>query len=159
MFRLTKLADYGIVIMTHLAQSQAQDRAQASTQEIAHATCIPQPMAGKILKSLARAGLLRSQRGAHGGYELSRPATAITVAEVIEALEGPIAITECVEAGPGCDLHLLCPARTNWQRINDAIRDALGGVSIDEMARGIPEAFLHAHERHAHERHEQAARA
>ena len=156
MIRLSKLADYGIVMMTHLARAQALAGptaegvpvgagapGQASAQMIASDTSIPQPMASKILKLLGRADLLRSQRGAHGGYELARPASQISVAEVIEALEGPIALTQCIDESDGdCCIETLCPARSNWQRINGAIRDALDGISIGEMSRAIPEAFM-----------------
>jgi len=138
--KLSKLADYGIVIMTHLARP---GRAQASAMAIAEATQIPSPMASKVLKALARDGLLRSQRGVKGGYELARPASGITVAEIIECLDGPIAVTDCVDGGPGdCVIESLCPARTNWDRINQAIRGALDEVSLAEMAEAIPLAFL-----------------
>ena len=139
MFRLSKLADYGIVIMTNLARRP--DR-QFSAAEIAADSLIPQPTVSKILKMLTRADLLTSHRGAKGGYGLSRAGDAITVAEVITAIEGPIALTACIEEGSGgCDIERLCPARANWQRINDAIRGALDGVNIEEMALAIPEAF------------------
>jgi FeS assembly SUF system regulator len=137
--RLSKLADYGIVIMTHMARHA--DR-QHSAVEIAAEAHLPQPMASKILKGLARAGLLTSSRGAKGGYVLARPATAINVADIITALEGPIALTACIEDGPGeCDIEAMCPARANWQRINDAIRGALEEISLAEMAHAIPPAF------------------
>jgi FeS assembly SUF system regulator len=137
--KLSKLADYGIVIMTHLARPGG---VQASAQEIAQATRVPQPMAQKILKALAREGLLRSQRGVKGGYELARAARLITVAQIIEALDGPIAITDCVDGAQGdCVIESLCPARTNWERINSAIRDALQEVTLAEMADAIPLAF------------------
>jgi FeS assembly SUF system regulator len=139
LIRLSKLADYGIVIMTHLARPGG---VQSSAQEIAHATRIPQPMASKILKVLARGGLLRSQRGVKGGYELARPAGMITVAEIIETLDGPIAVTDCVDGASGdCVIESLCPARTNWERINGAIREALGEVTLAEMAHAVPAAF------------------
>lgn len=139
MIKLSKLADYGIVIMTHLARP---GRGQSSAHEIAQATQVPPPMASKILKALARDGLLRSQRGVKGGYELARPATAISVAEIIETLDGPIAVTDCVDGAPGdCMIESLCPARTNWERINSAIRDALAEVTLAEMANAIPAAF------------------
>ena len=139
MIKLSKLADYGIVIMTHLARPGS---VQASAQEIAQATRIPQPMAQKILKTLAREGLLRSQRGVKGGYELARPAGSITVAQIIETLDGPIAVTDCVDGAVGdCVIESLCPARTNWARINSAIRDALEDVTLSEMASAIPPAF------------------
>jgi FeS assembly SUF system regulator len=143
--RLSKLADYGIVIATHLARQA--DR-QQTAPEIAVATSVPQPMASKILKLLTRADLLVSHRGARGGYGLARSAEAITVAEVIEALDGPIAITSCTEPTPGdCSILSLCPTRANWQRINLAIRVALGEVTLAEMAYGIPAAFLLPQER------------
>ena len=144
MIRLSKLADYGIVIMTHLARP---GRAQESAHEIALATQVPSAMASKILKSLARAELLRSQRGVKGGYELARRPDEVTMAEIIEALDGPIALTDCVDGALGdCTIEALCPARTNWDRINTAIREALDSVTLGEMASAIPRAFLTAEE-------------
>lgn len=140
MIRLSRLADYGIVIATHLARQAGRQR---TAPEVAAATSVPQPTTSKILKQLVRAELLVSHRGARGGYGLSRPAAEVTVAEVIEALDGPIAITSCIDPGPNdCGIMGLCPARANWQRINLAIRDALDGVTLAEMAHGIPTAFL-----------------
>jgi FeS assembly SUF system regulator len=138
--RLSKLADYGIVMMTNMARHPQR---QHNAAEIAAESHIPQPMASKILKGLARAGLLKSHRGAKGGYGLARPAESITVAEVIVALDGPIALTACIEDGPGgCEIEALCPARANWQRINDAIRNALDGITMAEMAQALPSAFM-----------------
>ncbi len=137
--RLSKLADYGIVIMTNMARVPER---QYNANAIATESHIPLPMASKILKALARGGVLASTRGAKGGYRLARPADGISVADVITALEGPIALTACIEDGPGyCDIEALCPARTNWQRINDAIRGALDGISVAEMAFTLPPAF------------------
>jgi FeS assembly SUF system regulator len=134
--RLSKHADYGIVIMTNLARQPGR---QHNAPEVAAQSHIPLPMASKILKSLARAGLLASHRGVKGGYGLARPAAAISVAEVISALDGPIAVTACIEDGPGgCEIEAFCPARANWQRINDAIRIALEGISMAEMAQALP---------------------
>jgi FeS assembly SUF system regulator len=137
--RLSRLADYGIVIMTHMAR--ISERQQTAT-EIAAQTHLPLPMASKILKGLVHAGLMVSHRGAKGGYGLARAGSDITVADVIVALEGPIALTACIEHGPGeCDLEPLCPARANWRRINDAIREALEGITLLEMAQAVPAAF------------------
>jgi FeS assembly SUF system regulator len=137
--RLSRLADYGIVIMTHMARGPER---QQTAPEIAAQTHLPLPMASKILKGLVHAGLLVSHRGAKGGYGLARAAREISVADVIVALEGPIALTACIEDGPGeCDLEALCPARANWRRINDAIREALQGVTLMEMAQAVPAAF------------------
>lgn len=149
MIRLSKLADYGIVIMTQLARNAVSaEPSPQSAHRVAHETSIPQPMASKILKLLAQSGLVTSRRGATGGYELSRPTPDVSVGDIIEALDGPIAITECVDdVGSGCGIELLCPARTNWNRINGAIRDALNNISLDEMMGQIPEAFLLASER------------
>jgi FeS assembly SUF system regulator len=134
--RLSKLADYGIVVMTNMARQPGR---QHNAPEVAAQSHIPLPMVSKILKSLARAGLLESHRGVKGGYGLARPAAAISVAEVISALDGPIALTACIEDGPGgCEIEALCPARANWQRINDAIRSALDGISMAEMAQTLP---------------------
>lgn len=140
MIRLSKLADYGIVIAAHLARHP--DRQQTAL-EVASSTSVPQPMTSKILKQLVRGEVLVSHRGARGGYGLAQPATEITVARVIEALDGPIAITSCIDTGPpDCGIVGLCPTRANWQRINGAIREALDGVTLAEMAHGIPTAFL-----------------
>ena len=139
MIRLSKLADYGIVIMTHMARDGGR---QQTAPEIAARSHLPLPMASKILKGLAHAGLLVSHRGAKGGYSLAGPAHQISVADVIVALEGPIALTACIEHAPGeCDIEALCPARANWQRINDAIREALEGITLMEMAQTVPAAF------------------
>lgn len=137
--RLSKLADYGIVIMTHMARGPER---QQTAPEIAAQTHLPLPMASKILKALVHAGLLVSHRGVKGGYGLARAAQEISVADVIVALEGPIALTACIEHGSGeCDIKALCPARANWRRINDAIREALEGITIMEMAHAVPAAF------------------
>ena len=139
MIRLSRLADYGIVIMTHMARGPER---QQTAPEIAAQTHLPLPMASKILKGLVHAGLLVSYRGAKGGYGLARSARDISVADVIVALEGPIALTACIEHGPGeCDIEALCPARANWRRINDAIREALEGITVMEMAQAVPAAF------------------
>jgi FeS assembly SUF system regulator len=138
--RLSKLADYGIVIATHLARHP--DR-QQTAPEAAAGTGVPQPMTSKILKLLVRGDVLVSHRGARGGYGLARPAERITVAEIIEALDGPIAITSCTDSGPiDCGIVSVCGTRANWQRINLAVREALDGVTLAEMAHNIPSAFL-----------------
>lgn len=140
MIRLSRIADYGIVVMSHLARHPERHMA---APDIAAATGVPLPTTSKILKTLARAGLVASQRGVRGGYGLARPSAEIPVAAVIEALDGPIAITSCVEGGEGdCDIERLCAARANWQRINDAIRTALSEVTLAEMAFAIPAAYL-----------------
>jgi FeS assembly SUF system regulator len=128
---MTKQADYAIVLLTQLASDP--DR-QFNASEIAAQTELPQPIVSKILKLLARRELLASHRGAKGGYRLARTADEISVAEIIEAVEGPIAITECVDETPGeCSQEPICPVRSNWQRINGAVRHALEEITLLEM--------------------------
>src|SRR5262249_10458419 len=97
-------------------------------------TTIPLPMVGKILKALARGGILGSQRGTKGGYLLARPVSKIRVSDIILALEGPVAITECVGEVPGlCAVERLCPLRPGWVRINQVINDALNKITLKEL--------------------------
>lgn len=139
MIRLSRLADYGIVIMTTMARRPER---QHTAAEIAHDSAVPPPMTSKILKALVRARLLESVRGARGGYVLARSPEGISVAQVIAALDGPIALTACVDDGRGdCGIEALCPARLNWQRLNDAVRGALEGISVAAMANSVPPAF------------------
>jgi FeS assembly SUF system regulator len=131
MIRITKQTDYGIVLLTHLA---ATPERQVNAPELAGETHLPLPMVSKILKLLVREGLLESHRGVKGGYSLSRPPEVISMAEVVSALEGPIAITECIDDLTGCSHSPLCAVRGRWNRINTALRDALAGISLGEMA-------------------------
>ena len=136
MIRITRLTDYGIVLLSQMALSPER---RFNAPDLASETSLPQPMVSKILKQLARSGLLLSHRGVHGGYALSRSAESITVAEIITALEGPIAVTECIEDGPGsCDKEASCPVQSNWRRINVAIRGALDGITLAEMTSPAP---------------------
>ena len=136
MIRITREADYGILLMTGLAQAEGQPRSAAS---LAQQRRLPLPMVSKILKALARAGLLTSQRGVQGGYSLARPATEISAADIIGALEGPIAITECSdEAHDGCSRQDHCEVSNHWPRINRAIHAALQSISLAEMSRPDP---------------------
>ena len=130
MIRITKQTDYGIVLLTHLA---AQPERHLNAPELATETQLPLPMVSKILKLLVREGLLVSHRGVKGGYSLGLLPEEITMAEIISALEGPIAITECIEVSSDCSHEQLCPVRSNWQRINDAVRGALERVTLAEM--------------------------
>jgi FeS assembly SUF system regulator len=138
MIRLTKLADYGVMLMSHVA---ATPEALHSASSLSRAAAVSIPTVSKILKQLARKGLLVSHRGATGGYTLARAPGEISVAEVIAALEGPIAVTECIdETHSDCAVESVCRVRTNWQRINDAVRGALEQISIAEMAQPLPGA-------------------
>ena len=135
MLRVTKLADYGIVILTHLAGHSA---AIYNARDIANEVRLPLPVVSKILKLLARNGLLGSHRGIKGGYGLARKPELITVAEIIRALEGPIAVTECTDTVRGdCGLETGCPVRTNWHLINQAIYQALEKITLAEMTQPL----------------------
>lgn len=132
MIRITKQTDYGVVLLN--AMSQSTD-VLLSTRDLSEGTQIPLPMVQKILKLLTRAELVHSQRGAGGGYRLAREAEAISVAEVIEALEGPIAITECLteELDHSCQHAQGCSTRGNWNSINLAIRQVLEQFKLSDM--------------------------
>ena len=135
MLRISKLTDYGVVLATHLA---GQD-APRSVRDLARETGIPQPTVSKVLKTLAKAGLVSSTRGARGGYALARPASRVPISDVIAALEGPIAVTECTdESADPCDYERRCGVRANWQRINEAVQSALAEITLAEMAMSSP---------------------
>lgn len=132
MIRLSRLADYGIVLMTQLA---VRPGLLVTAPDMALVSGIPVPTVSKLLKVLAQAGLLDSQRGVKGGYALVRPAEDIQVLDIIRAVDGPVGLTECtVEDEGGCRLEALCPTRTNWQRINEAVIGALEDITLADMA-------------------------
>lgn len=138
MIRMTKQTDYGFVLLSHLANEAA---GEANAPELAAETKLPLPMVSKILKLLVRQGLLLSHRGVKGGYSLARPAAAITAAEILKALEGPVALTVCIEGSPGeCEHEHYCTVRGPWQRINREIYTALAGVTLAELAAPSPGA-------------------
>jgi FeS assembly SUF system regulator len=140
MFRISRLTDYGIVLLAHLAREA--EGAPHNARELAAQANLPLPVVSKILKHLTHRGLLVSQRGAKGGYGLAREPRHISVSEIIAALEGPIALTECT-LGPGhCDQESVCTMRSPWQRINRVIGDALGRLTLAELARPFPEDWL-----------------
>ncbi len=132
MLRISKLTDYGTVVLAHLAREPGHVCSAAGVSE---ATGIAVPTVRKLLKSLGRAGLVTSTRGANGGYELARPAQRISAADVIDALEGPVSITECSGNDSHCDYESTCSVGYSWQRINVAIRRALEDVSLVDLLR------------------------
>lgn len=131
MLRISKLTDYGTVILAHLAARPDQQLAAA---EVAERTRIALPTVSKLLKTLQRAGLVISTRGSHGGYQLARPASEITAARILDALEGPMAITECSGEHSSCGLESSCRVGHVWQRVNGAIRRALNDVTLAQLA-------------------------
>jgi FeS assembly SUF system regulator len=137
--RLTRLTDYGIVLLTHVAS--AREGAVHNARQLAEDTHLPLPMVGKVLKTLARRGVLQSHRGAKGGYSLVRGAAEVSLREIIAALEGPIAITDCLAPAPSeCEHEATCPAQGHWRRINEVVARALDGVTLADMASPLPRA-------------------
>ena len=132
MFRLNRLTDYAVVVMSQLA---LRGEETLSAQSIARDTAVPLPTVSKVLGLLAKDGLIVSQRGAAGGYLLAQPPEKITMAAIIQAIEGPIALTACVDGSDDtCASESLCPIRGTWDRVNQAIHGALNSVTLKEMA-------------------------
>ena len=140
MIRLSKETDYGIVLLSHFASEGVG--ATYSSRALAAETQIPLPMVSKILKVLARQGWLVSQRGAKGGYTLALRPDTISVAEIIKGIEGPIAITECVEAPGDCRQESVCRTRHHWKMINRTVRKALETITLLDMATPIPDRLV-----------------
>ncbi|MEQ8440418.1 MAG: SUF system Fe-S cluster assembly regulator [Alphaproteobacteria bacterium] len=142
MFKLSKMTDYGVVVLSYLANST--NRLSTAT-ELADRTTLPAPTVAKILKLLARADVVAATRGAQGGYHLDRDPTQISVSEIITALEGPVALTACVDGSEdNCAVERLCPMAGGWDTINSAVRSALDGVSLADLiaeSSAIPLAF------------------
>ena len=134
MMKLSRITDYGIVLMAHLARDTSCGDGPRNAREVAEETQLPSPVVSKILKALAREGLLVSHRGSKGGYTLARSPEEITVREMIEALEGPIGLTECTIHPGACAQELSCHVRDPWQRINDVVRRALAAVTLADLA-------------------------
>ena len=136
MFRISKLTDYGTLLLVYLAE---QDGRLCSASEIAAGTHVAAPTAQKILKLLARSALVESVRGADGGYRLARSPHAISAAAILDALEGPVAITECSTAESNCELESMCHVGGAWQKINSALRVALEDISLLDLGRPTAE--------------------
>jgi FeS assembly SUF system regulator len=139
MIILSKLADYGVIVATHLALAPQR---QENATTIAAATRLPPATVAKLLKALAHAGVVTATRGAAGGYRLARPAAAISVAEVVAAIDGDIGLTQCSVHVDECTHANYCPTRPHWAAINRAVGQGLAAVSLDEMI--SPLAFVPA---------------
>ena len=139
MLRLSKLTDYAVVVLVRLSGLEGVQ----TSPGIASATGIPEPTVAKVLKILANSDLVSSQRGARGGYRLNRPLSDIPVADVIAAIDGPIALTACVDGSvTECESLGLCPMRGRWDPVNDAIQTALRSITLADMQHSaIPMAF------------------
>ena len=139
MLKLSRLTDYAVVVLRHLAR--APD-GTASARDTAAATELPLPTVTKLLKQLAQAGLVRAMRGARGGYRLARRPDRINVADVIAAMDGPVALTECAAHRSNCPRSPSCELRPAWLRINAALHRALRDISLEDMTRPLPRGRL-----------------
>jgi FeS assembly SUF system regulator len=145
MLRISRLTDYATVLLAALASEPQRVQTAASLAELTH---IAAPTVSKLLKQLQRAGLVTSTRGPHGGYQLARPAAQISAAAILDALEGPVALTDCSAGHGQCEIEESCRVGRVWQRLNLAIRRALYEVTLAQLA-GLdaPPARLPALER------------
>jgi len=141
MIRMSKLADYGLVLMTQFLRNSRLEE-NLSARQLAAETSLPLPVVSKVLKALSREGLLTSHRGAGGGYSLSRHPERISVGDVLTAVEGPIAMTECIDNEGGCSQESLCPVRTNWERINHAVTEVLDAITLTDMMGPLPDPLV-----------------
>lgn len=135
--RLSSMADYAVVTMSAAARHCGHARVNAA--QLAEETGLPAPTVQKLVSKLSAAGLLKSVRGAGGGFKLARPAAAISLADIVEAVEGPIALVACSEAdrhltGHACTLEACCSVRPHWPAVNHAVRGALAGVPLSQLA-------------------------
>lgn len=138
MLRISKLTDYATVILAALAGHP--ERVQTATA-LADITHIAAPTVSKLLKQLQRAGLVASTRGLHGGYQLAKPATQITAAEILGALEGPLALTDCSQGHGHCCIEHSCGVGRAWQKLSNAIHRSLSEVTLAQLA-GLDSAQL-----------------
>ncbi len=134
MLRMSKLADYAFILLSQMA---LREKAVWSAATLSFETQLPLPTVAKLMKLLAKGAIVMAQRGAAGGYTLARPATAISIAQIIEAVDGPIGLTECAGSARGkeiCDCTMpLCPVKEGWGRVNTALRGALESVALSEL--------------------------
>ena len=130
MLRVTKLTDYATVVLTVLA---ARPEDVLSASELAERAGLETPTVSKLLKPLAQVGLVEGFRGANGGYRLARPAGDISLIEIVEAMEGPLGMTECSVHAGNCGIEDQCGVRANWRRINDVVVEALRSVTLAQM--------------------------
>ena len=134
MLKMSKLADYGMVLLLHAAGDPGAGEVHTA-RSLAQAARLPRPTVTKILKSLTRAGLLTSQRGVAGGYALARPLEAITIVDVLSAIDGPPALTQCTDASAAeCERETICPTRANWRLIHRTVLSALESLTLADLA-------------------------
>ena len=134
MIKLNRLTDYAIVLLTQMG---LEGKAVCAASTLAEKTFLPLPTVSKILKQLAKANIIEAHRGAAGGYMLAKSPNEISVATLIEAMDGPIAITDCAGSSDDegcCNVQATCPVRGNWDRVNMAVRGALESITLADMA-------------------------
>jgi Rrf2 family protein len=143
MLRLSKKADYALIAMKHLALQP--DHGSSSAREIAGQYDIPIELLAKVLQRLVRGGLLASHQGTRGGYQLARPATRISVADVIQTIDGPVTVTACSTDETACEQYAKCNVRDPLWRVRERILAALGECTIAELAADAPPSHERAH--------------
>jgi len=138
MIKLSRLADYAVALLTHMG---SEPKAVHNALDLAEGTGLPVPTVSKVLANLAREGVLASVRGAKGGYHLATAPECISVARIIAAIDGPIALTQCVDTSADiCTVETLCPSRAGWHKINQAVERALSEVTLADLM-GTPAMF------------------
>ena len=135
MLRVTKLTDYAIVVASALARDPSVSH---RATEVARLAAVPEPTVRKVLRLLVQGGVASSTRGVKGGYRLSRLPQEIDLAQIVAAVEGPIAMTECCTDEVDCEQESACALRPNWQMINDAIQSALASINLEQMSAPQP---------------------
>ena len=132
MIRISKLADYATVLMVYMTREQRQ---VFNAKDLASNTNVPLPTVSKLLKLLAKYGLLFSQRGTHGGYGLNKPAKDISLEDIVAAIDGDTCLTECSGEHDDCDLKSVCCVSVNWQLINNSVKAVLLSINLEAMAK------------------------
>ncbi len=136
MLRLGRMTDYAVMVMGHMAHHHGELR---TTPEVVLSTGLPVPTVGKLLHRLAELELLTAVRGRNGGYRMDRPATEISVAEIIAGFEGPVALTDCLPAGGGlCDFEDRCQVGGRWTAVAEAVQRVLDDLTLADMLGHAP---------------------
>ena len=130
MLRISKLTDYGVLVLNELADAGA---VQLSSEEIAAKTGLSMPTVRKVMKALVDSGLVLAQRGARGGYRLSRAAAQIRILDVVQAFEGPVALTECSSDEDLCDITASCSLSSSWGGVNQLLIKVLTRVTLQDI--------------------------
>lgn len=142
--RLSSLADYAVVMMAAAAR-RCGETCRLNATTLAADTGLPLPTVQKLVSKLSAAGLIESARGTGGGFRLARPAAAITVADIVEAIEGPITLTACVDSGKhDCCVQETCRVKPHWNAVNGAVKGALAGITLSQLsADPVPPGVQH----------------